>query len=240
MDTAPTAFPPLLLILGTDLAGKDHCANVVADAAASAGITVERRRGAFSGRPAQNRTSEHKSLSALSLERLFLATLPLHCRLLPYVTAWLILLDLRRFSQPQGISVLVVSHAALRLLAFALGHRFERTEQIQLPAVTRRALEAIIPATAAVTVALDIDHRVREKRVAERARRGTIDHFDSYMASDPARSERIEQFLVWIGQTFLNAITIVNNDLSDAELLAHLHGARLQPPSSRHSSTDTP
>lgn len=240
MDTAPTAFPPLLLILGTDLAGKDHCANVVADAAESAGITVERRRGAFSGRPAQHRTSEHKSLSALWLERLFLATLPLHCRLLPYVTAWLILLDLRRFSQPQGTSVLVVSHTALRLLAFALGHRFERTEQIQLPAVTRRALEAIIPATAAVTVALDIDHRVREKRVAERARRGTVDHFDRYMASDPARSERIEQFLVWIGQTFLNAITIVNNDLSDAELLAHLHGARLQPPSSRHSSTDTP
>ena len=79
-----------------------------------------------------------------------------------------------------------------------------------------------------------------EKRVAERSRRGTIDHFDRYMASDPARSERIEQFLVWIGQTFLNAITIVNNDLSDAELLAHLHGARSQPPSSRHSSTDTP
>lgn len=240
MDTAPTAFPPLLLILGTDLAGKDHCANVVADAAESAGITVERRRGAFSGRPAQHRTSEHKSLSALWLERLFLATLPLHCRLLPYVTAWLILLDLRRFIQPQGTSVLVVSHTALRLLAFALGHRFERTEQIQLPAVTRRALEAIIPATAAVTVALDIDHRVREKRVAERTRRGTIDHFDRYMASDPARSERIEQFLVWLGQTFLNAITIVNNDLSDAELLAHLHGARSQPPSSRHSSTDTP
>lgn len=128
MDTAPARFPSLLLILGTDLAGKDHCANVVADAAQSAGITVERRRGAFSARPAQHRTSEHKSLLALWLERLFLATLPLHCRLLPYLTAWLALYDLRRFSQPQGASVLVVSHTALRLLAFALGHRFERTD----------------------------------------------------------------------------------------------------------------
>lgn len=240
MDTGPAALPPLLLILGTDLAGKDHFANVVADAAESAGITVERRRGAFSGRPAQQRTSEHKSLVALWLERLFLATLPLHCWLLPSLTAWLLLFDLRRFSQPQGTSVLVVSHTALRLLAFALGHRFERIEQIQLPAITRRALQAIIPATSAVTVALDIDHRVREKRVAERARRGTVDHFDRYMASDPARSERIEQFLVWIGQTFLNAITIANNDLSNAELLAQLHGTRSQPPTPRHSSSNTP
>jgi hypothetical protein len=240
MDTAPTAFSPLLLILGTDLAGKDHFANVVADAAESAGIAVERRRGAFSGRPAEQRTSEHKSLYALWLERLFLATLPLHCRLLPYVTAWLLLLDLRRFSQPQETSVLVVSHTALRLLAFALGHRFERTAQIQLPAITRRALEAIVPATSAVTVALDIDHRIREKRVAERVRRGTVDHFDRYMASESARSERIEQFLVWIGQTFLNAITIVNNDLSDAELLAQLPCRQPHPPSSRQSSIATP
>ena len=238
MDTVPGALPPLLLILGTDLAGKDHCANVVADTADAAGVIVERRRGAFSGRTAQHRTSEHKPLFALWLEWLFLATLPLHCWLLPYVTAWLIFFDLRRFSQPQRTSVLVVSHTALRLLAFALGHRFERTEQIQLPAITRRALQAIIPATSVVTVALDIDHRVREKRMAERAGRGTVDHFDRYMASDPGRSERIEQFLVWIGQTFLNAITIVNNDLSDAELLAQLQSGLSQPPSP-HPSMNT-
>ncbi|EKD39404.1 MAG: hypothetical protein ACD_75C00420G0002, partial [uncultured bacterium] len=37
----------ILLILGTDLAGKDHFANVLTDAAAVAGIRVERRRGRF-------------------------------------------------------------------------------------------------------------------------------------------------------------------------------------------------
>lgn len=240
MDNRPFILPPLLLILGTDLAGKDHFANVVNDAAEAAGITVERRRGAFSARPARQRTSEHKSLFALWEEWLFLATLPLHCRLLPYVIAWLIRLDLRRFSQPPGKSVLVVSHTALRLLAFSLGHRFTSPEEIQLPPVTRRALQAIVPATSAVTVALDIDHQVREKRMAERVNRGTVDYFDRYMASDLARSERIERFLVWIGQTFLNAVTIVNNDLSDAELLALLPGGPPTPASSHPFATDTP
>ena len=34
----PPTFPNTLLILGTDLAGKDHFANVVSDAAANAGL----------------------------------------------------------------------------------------------------------------------------------------------------------------------------------------------------------
>ena len=43
----PPTFPNTLLILGTDLAGKDHFANVVSDAAADAGLRVERRRGSI-------------------------------------------------------------------------------------------------------------------------------------------------------------------------------------------------
>ena len=68
----PPTFPNTLLILGTDLAGKDHFANVVSDAAADAGLRVERRRGWLCARPDRQRTSEGKSWFRLGLERLFL------------------------------------------------------------------------------------------------------------------------------------------------------------------------
>lgn len=212
-------FPTTLLILGTDMAGKDHCANVVADAAQAAGIALQRRRGALSARPNQQRSSEDKGIIRLWLEWAFLVTLPLHCRLLPLLTTLLILNDVRRFRRPDQASVLVVSHTAIRLLAFALGHLFVRVEDIRLPALTVRALQAIT-ATGTRTVVLDIDHAVRAQRLAQRGDRGTVDYFDRYMGKDPQRSERIEEFLVWIGTTYLDAVRVENNNLRDAELLA--------------------
>lgn len=212
----------ILLILGTDLAGKDHFANVLTDAAAVAGIRVERRRGRFSGRPDTRRTSEGKGAVKLCLEWLFLATLPLYCRLLPYIIAVLVRCDLRLFRAPESVSLIVVSHTALRLLAFALGHIFERVEDIKLPAVVDATLRTLAPATGARTVVLDVDHEVRAARLQERLQRGTVDFFDSYMEKDPLRSERIESFLVWLGTTYLGAVRIENNNLSDAELLASL------------------
>lgn len=213
-------FPPTLLILGTDMAGKDHCANVVADAAQAAGIVLERRRGALSARPNQQRTSEDKGFIRLGLEWVFLVTLPLHCRLLPLLTTLLILRDVRRFRRPNQASVLVVSHTAIRLLAFALGHLFFRVEDIRLPALTIRALRAIPTTTGARVVVLDIDHAVRAQRLAQRGDRGTLDYFDRYMGQDPQRSERIEAFLVWLGLTYLGAVRVANNNLGDTELLA--------------------
>ena len=50
-DTMTLNVRETLLILGTDLAGKDHFANVVSDAAANAGLRVERRRGWLCARP---------------------------------------------------------------------------------------------------------------------------------------------------------------------------------------------
>jgi len=217
-------FPPTLLILGTDMAGKDHLANIVADAAQSAGVVLERRRGAFSGRPTRQQTSEDKGSFSLWLEWAFITALPLHCRFLPVLTALLILWDLRRFRRPAHGSVLVVSHTAIRLLAFALGHLFARIEDIRIPALTEQALRAIVPATGARTVVLDIDHEVRAKRLAQRLNRGALDHFDRYMGQDPLRSERIEAFLVWLGLTYLEAVRIENNNVTDAELLAAMDG----------------
>lgn len=227
MDAAPprpSSFPRTLLILGTDMAGKDHFANVVADAALHQGLRVERRRGAFSAAADRMRTSEGKGLLRLALEWAFLRTLPLHVRLLPHLTALLLLVDLRRFHRPGDRLVMVVSHTAIRLLAFALGHLYDRIEDIRLPALARKALRRVGPATGACVLALDIDHRVRAARMAERGRRGTVDCFDRYLGQDPVRSERIEAILVWIGVHWLGAVRVENNDLGDRELLAHLPG----------------
>jgi hypothetical protein len=210
------------------MAGKDHVANVVTDAALAAGLRIERRRGALSAQPDRQRTSENKGCINLCLEWAFLTTLPLHCRLLPLLTTLLILRDLRRFRRPTQTPVLVVSHTAIRLLAFALGHLFYRTEDIRLPAMTQRALRAIPSVSGARTIVLDIDHAIRAERLAQRCKRGTLDYFDRYMGRDPLRSERIEDFLVWLGMTYLGAIRIENNNLSDAELLAAIVDEREQ------------
>lgn len=222
--------PEILLILGTDLAGKDHVANIVGDAAARAGIRVERRRGRFSARPDGRRTSEGKGRFKLCLEWLFLATLPLYCRLFPYLLTLLIRWDLWRFRPPAEASVIVVSHTALRLLAFALGHIFTRVEEIRLPAVVEGSLRALAAATRARTIVLDVDHQVRAARLQERLQRGAGDCFDRYMITDPERSERIEHFLVWLGITYFGAVRIENNDLSDSELLTCLARANILSP----------
>ena len=220
-DTMPPNFPETLLILGTDLAGKDHFANVVSDAATAAGVQVERRRGWLCARPDQERTSEGKSWSRLWLERLFLATLPLHCRLLPTLTGLLLFVDVRLFRRPAAGLACVVSHTAVRLLAIACGHLVDRVEAIRLPRITVRGLRAM-RATGVRVVVLDIDHAVRIQRLADRRGRGTVDHFDRYMGSDPVRSERIEACLVHIACAWLGATRIDNNDCTPAELLAHL------------------
>lgn len=215
-------FPEVLLILGTDLAGKDHFTNVLIDAALLSGRKVERRRGAFSASPDHLRSSEGKGLIKLWIEWFFLFSLPIHCRFIPYLVVFLIHRDLRRFRRPSGCSVIVVSHTPIRLLAFALGHMHERIDDIRLPAMVERALQIIVSTTQTRALVLDIDHRIRESRMHERLRRGTVDCFDRYMANDPHRSERIERFLVWISETYLGAVRIENNNISDADILASL------------------
>lgn len=215
-------LPPVLLILGTDLAGKDHFANVLTDAAAAAGMSVERRRGLLSRRPDHRRTSEGKGLLNLWLEWTFLATLPFHCRFLPYLVSLLLWIDIKRFRPPASGSLLVVSHTPIRLLAFALGHLFDTIEEIKMLVVAEKALRAVVCETKARTVVLDIHHDIRMERMQSRSQRGTGDYFDRYMSDDPIRSERIESFLVFIGVTYLGAVRIENNNLTDVELLACL------------------
>jgi hypothetical protein len=218
----PDVFPHTFLILGTDLSGKDHVANVVADAAAAAGLQVERRRGMFSSSSDRSRSSEGKGAMALLLERLFLATLPWHCRVLPLFTILLIEYDRLRFRRPEGARLVVVSHTPIRLLAFALGHLFPHAQGVVMPAMAVSALRRLQSRTAARVVVLDIDHAVRQRRLGERSSRGTDDVFDRYMRSDAERSERIEAILVNLACKYLQATVIENNDLDRQQLLARL------------------
>ena len=215
-------MPEILLILGTDLAGKDYVTNILADTARETGKMVERRRGRFGARPDSTRTSEDKGLVKLGMEWLFLATLPVHYRLLPTLVALLIRFDLLRFRRPADGLLVVVSHTALRLLALSLGYQGKEVAAIRMAPWVERTLQAIVPATGAKVVVLDIEHSIRAERIARRNQSGTLDVFDRYMGRDPERSERIEQILVWLATTYLQAHRVENNNCGKAELLARI------------------
>ena len=227
---ATSGFPPVLLILGTDLSGKDHVANVYGDAALAAGVEIERGSGMFSAPADRRRSSEGKGCLALFLERFFLTTLPLHCRFLPVLTTFLVYYDLWRFRPVPQRRLVVVSHPPIRLLAFALGHLTARVEDLTVPPLAAAALARLRQVTAARVVVLDIHYEVRRKRLEERCRRGTEDIFDGYMRRDALRSERIEAILVKLAEHHLGAVVVANNDLDPQSLLSTLLAGQPGPP----------
>lgn len=213
----PAYFPDVFLILGTDAAGKNHLANVAARMAIKSAGRVEIREGWFSKSPTVAETE--KGALSLFQEQLFLSTFRINQYLIPSLIAVLIQRDLRRFKKPD-CPLIVVSHTGLRILAFYLGHRFFKMEDVRIPAFLDRALRAILPGTGASSIVLDIEDHIRSQRIARRIQNGNVDPFDRYMAMDSTRSERIEAIMVWLSQKYLNALKIDNNDLSDAELTA--------------------
>ena len=210
-----------LLIIGTDLSGKNHVANLIVDKLVASGQKVEKREGKFSAPLTTATTSEDKSSFSLFMEWAFITTYPLHNRLIPYVVDYLLKKDLRKFRPAQDAVTLVISHTALRVLAFYLAHKYEQVEDIHLPAGLEEKLRAL-KATGVKVLVLDIDHHVREKRAAHRQAKETIDHFDRYAAANPKLSERIEDILVWLSRTYLGASKLINNDLTDQEVIAHI------------------
>lgn len=125
----------------------------------------------------------------------------MHYRLLPALVALLIRIDLLRFRRPADGLLVVVSHTALRLLALSLGYRFKEVAAIAMALWVERSLQAIVPATGAKVVVLDVEHSIRAERIARRNQSGTLDVFDRFMGGDPERSERIEQILGWLRHT---------------------------------------
>ena len=215
-------FPEVLVILGTDAAGKNHVAEALARTLIRSGRRVEPREGWFSKAP----TAAEAEKGAMSLfqEQLFLSTFGVNQYLIPSLIALLVRRDLRRFRKPDH-PLIVVSHTGLRILAFYLGHRFRRIDDIRIPAFLDLALRAILPVTRAKAIVLDIDDHIRRQRISRRTRGGDVDPFDRYMARDSVRSERIENIMVWLGRTYLNAVRIENNDLDEGELMIEVFKA---------------
>jgi len=217
-------IPDLVLILGTDASGKNHVTNFIADMMEKAGYEAEKRDGWFSQKNSDVVSSEGKGWFDLTKENVFLATFPLTKYFMPFLLVFLLHCDLKRFRKSSRKTI-VISHTALRILAFWLGHRFEKQEDIRLPGFLDRVLRNILPITGAKTIVLDIADEIRKKRIGTRLKSGNADNFDLYMAKDGRRSERIENFLIWLGKTYLHAMIIENNDLADADLFREVSNA---------------
>jgi hypothetical protein len=221
-----SAPPPVLVILGVDGSGKNYVANVIEQLLTEAGYRVEKRAGGFSSPPTQAMTSEDKGRLALLIEQVFLWSFPLLKTWMPCIATVWIRRDLARFKGSHS-PILVVSHSAVRLVAFYLGHVTDAVEDLKVPRSLDRVLRTIIPRTGAKVIVLDIDNQIRQQRVAQRLASGTADYLDRYMAKPEHRelSERIEACLVVLAKRYLDAVVIENNDLSQSELTHQIQNA---------------
>lgn len=230
--------PPVLVILGTDAAGKDHVAELLLRRWRAAGYRVEKRAGGFSAPAVDARSSsERKGRWGRFQERVFLSLFPLLRPWLLGAARLLLARDRRRFHPPDG-PLVVVSHTALRLLALVLGQQPEGLAALARFPALQRTLEAVVPATGAVAVVLDIDPAIRRRRIRRRLESGMADPFDRYMLDDPERAERIERSLVELATRYLDATVIENDDLDDDALERALERAlrRAAPPAPREAS----
>ncbi len=218
------APPGTLLILGTDASGKNYVANFIEKMINATGNKVEKRDGWFSGKAVDLLSSEDKSRLSLLLEGMFLGALRFTMPIMPLMCGFLLQGDLARF-KPNDRKVVVISHSAVRIIAFCLGHLFTGTGEIRISKGLEKLLRKVHGEHGIKTIVLDIEDTVRKKRIANRALTGKSDPFDRYMEMDGVRSERIEEFMVWIGTTYLDAQVIENNDLEDRALFDAVNSA---------------
>lgn len=221
--------PQVLLILGVDGSGKNYVANVLEEMLQDAGHHIEKRAGGFSSPVTLALTSEDKGKLALLKERIFLWSFPLLRGLMLTIATLWIRRDLQRYSK-SPLPTLIISHSALRLVAFYLGHRYQTLGQVRIPKPLEHLLQSIPKRTGAKTIVLDIEPQIRRQRVAQRLSNGTADYLDRYMAKPEHQdlSERIEASLIWLAQRYLAAAVIENNDLSPSELSAQIQAALLK------------
>lgn len=210
-------IPDVVLIIGTDAAGKDHVANIVAEMISESGGVVEKRKRFLSGRVTREASSTNKSPVELILEKIFLRLYPYLGNLLPNVLNVLLKRDLDKFRQPDK-KLIIVGHNCLRGLAFHWGHRSTGTERIRVPEGLQATLGRMRSLAGFYSLVLGVDDQVREARIRARYVHGEADYFDRYMVDDPERSRQIDGVLVWLTQKYLNGQFIENNDLSEADL----------------------
>jgi hypothetical protein len=216
------------LILGTDAAGKDYVADFLIRRWQALGYSLEKRAGAFAAAPVDARSSsERKGHWGRFQEQGFLTLFPLIRPFTPYLAQQLLARDQQRF-RPSNRPVVVVSHTALRLLAFAYGPLLPPPP---LSPALAQALQALQTTIRPTVITLDINPAIRQQRIAVRVQQGTVDPFDRYMQADRERAERIQSFLITLATDHLQAQVIENNDWDETALEAALtHALRSATP----------
>lgn len=215
----PAWLPPTLLLLGTDAAGKNHVARVWHRRLTEMGRPPRVVEGWLAGSPAAPDLEDEKSWLSHMAEATFLRAFPLIAWIMPWALHLLIRRDIRRFKADDRFR-LVVSHSALRILAFCLGARGRGIET--LSSSTRRAVRELRERSRARVIVLDVDPEVRRRRIEARLERGSSDPFDRYMIADSVRSERIEACLVELAVELMDAHLVVNDALDDDAVWASL------------------
>lgn len=210
-------IPNTTLIIGTDAAGKDHVANILATMISEEGGTFEKRKRYLTGKLTRENTSTAKSNFELFLEKGFVNLYPYFGFLLPRLTTQLLQHDINKFRQSDK-KLIIIGHNCLRGLAFHWGQRYTDNTRLPVFAALEKTLGTMRRLPGLHTIVLDVDDEIRKKRIGQRRERGEADIFDEYMAADSQRSERIESVLVWLARTYLGGQLIVNNDLPENEL----------------------
>lgn len=208
--------PDVTLLLGADASGKDYVANILAGMIREAGGAVQKRRGFLSSRPCASLDSTNKGWLDYAKERAFLLLYPHMGFVMPRLVDMVLRWDLRRFEKPNE-KLIIVGHHALRAMAFHLGAERARAGSFSVPDYFGRSLAEMRAMNGFHTIVLDISPDVRADRFEARGE-GKQDYFDRYMAQDPARSERIEDALVWLAQTHLGAAKLENNNLNRGQI----------------------
>ncbi len=213
----PGGMPRLVLIIGTDASGKDHVARLALRYLRERGATLERRRGWLSAPACDAHSSEHKGPARLLAERLFLRMHPLIGRAMAPALTLCILADTWLFRTLRRRPALIVSHTALRLLAFHMGHE----ASFRIPEALARAIEGMRDA-GLVTLLVTSEAPLRLRRIEGRIRRDKVDNFDLFMAARPQLADGIAAALEHIATRHLGAATIRNDAHGDEGILQEL------------------
>lgn len=206
---------PKLLILGTDAAGKNYSGQLIFKRLREAGVHCAFRERRLSAKDNGGVEKDKSALGHLA-EHVFVQSYPILKPLMPLLVNALLRLDLISSQTSDGAQV-IVSHTALRLAAFDLGHKCKDPAEAVIPSATISLLQQLKDKHNGDTIVLDISHQTRLKRV--NARGESSDAFDRYLAAQPELSERIEACMVHLALEFLDATLIENDDLSEEDLL---------------------
>lgn len=217
----PTTLPDIIVIIGTDAAGKDHVANIVEQMILEEGGLVEKRKRYLTGKLTTKSSSSEKSALELFLENVFLWFFPRLGFILPPILTAILRRDIARLS-PIDKKIIIVGHNCLRGLAFYWGHSDTDHTNIRPSRTLQKAFNSMNTIPGLHTLVLDVENDIRKKRIAAREKKNEADNFDRYMAANPARSEQIEDVLVWLTTTYLDGQLIINNDISETQIRHHL------------------